>query len=246
MTLFPYNEVDDIGNIVDKALAPLVYSRALPNIDVVGSGFLLTIDKRFFFVTAFHTVEEYGKEALCLLINGKTLDLTDWDFYANQFNDICIAELIGYNLSFVENNYKIPVDRAFAKIGMPSSGALLIGFPKILNVQGIPNALPIVAELDRREDTVVDSDIPDPLIYDVSGEHLFDSKGNKVRNSIEFHGMSGGPIFGWTEIPVDDGCTKVYKRAFLQAVIVEWEPKQGYAVGVRVNDMLAIIDAMTN
>jgi hypothetical protein len=244
MTLFTINDIDELGQAVDKALVPLIRSNALPTIDVVGSGFLLTLEERVFFVTALHTIKDYGVAKLSMLMNGKIISVDSLDLRANEYDDICIAELLDMDLSFVTGNHKIPMDRKSANIEVPISGVLLIGFPKELNPQGIPRALPISANLDCRDDTIVESDIPNPLIYDVSGEYLYDWRGNQVMNSPKFDGMSGGPIFGWLEIPIDNECTEIFRRAFLQAVIVEWEPQHGYAVGVRVDRMVQIIDDM--
>lgn len=244
MTLFDVDDVPLIGRTVDKALVPLVFSKALPNIDVVGSGFLLTLEGRVYFATALHTITEYRKDNLCLLINDTAIPIASWELSANKASDICVAELTGPNLARVANNFKIPINRASAHLDVPFRGCTLIGFPKELNYKGRPQAQPIEAGIDMRPDTVIESDVPNSYVYNVSGKYLYDSKGNVVREPLDFHGMSGGPIFGWLQAQSDAPSYEVRTRVFLKAVIVEWEEKQGYAVGVRVGALLKVIDDM--
>lgn len=206
--------------------------------DVLGTGFLGSIDGRSYFVTALHNLTDGVKARASIEVKGVRYSLAARTLYFSTDDDLGVFELDEEWAAAVSNITRIPIGR---DIGVWADGAhsvVVMGFPTDFRPNGVLTALPISTRLEIRDiDTV--TEIPDARLYTLEGDELTSTNGAANVYNLDPAGMSGGPAMAC--LLMWDGSSPLF-LCKLQSVLVQWHSPDAYLVGTATASLVALID----
>jgi hypothetical protein len=211
---------------------------------VVGTGFIIVHEGKFYFVTASHVLDlAFQYKEVRINLFGRTADLHGLYFVSCPISDISVTRLPEHWLSSRRMDFRYaPSTSALSSDYEATEEYVMAGFPASINKLDVrwpssfSGAKMMILGARLHVPLATRTTIPNPISV------CFDHKKYKGKTPPALQGLSGGPLYQITRRDINKNGENVGLGVNPVGVLCEWHKRERTVVAVKISVVVILIE----